>query len=130
VNCLRLPPGAAWQKLSIAAAYLASFFISLAFIAYEATLSNDPRDNNEQWVFALFGGIHSMSISPVVAVLGLAALLVQGCQIRSKPSLGALSVSGLWIQALVFALVGVSWLFRFTIPRDFWRMHPTRAATT
>ena len=66
----------------------------------------------------------------MVAALGLAALFVQGRQIRSEPSLGALSISGLWIQALIFALVGVSWMFRLTMPAEFWRMQPIRAVTT
>lgn len=57
-------------------------------------------------------------------LLGLAALYVQAKETSSRGSAGSLSVNGLFIQAFVFFLVGVSFCFRFQLPVDFWEPDP------
>lgn len=71
-------------------------------------------------------------INPVVTVLGVLAAVPQLFTTHSGSSVGALSVKGLWIQALVFAMVGISWPFRLIVSKEFDldRMTPLKAILT
>ena len=86
-------------------------------------------NNGEGWFSSIFMGIHQMFISPVATLIAVAALVAQAREIMGRNSSGALSITGLALQAIVFTLVGISWFFRFRITdEEFWRMNPTRAA--
>lgn len=71
-----------------------------------------------------------MFINPIVTIIGFASLFVQARVTRSRPSPGALSIVGLAIQAVVFAVVALYWPLRMTIPREFWNMSPLRSCIT
>jgi hypothetical protein len=53
-------------------------------------------------------------VHPIVTALGFAALYSQPLDAATNPD--ALSVLGLGVQAVVFLGVGLSWVFRITIP--------------
>jgi hypothetical protein len=61
-----------------------------------------------------------MFINPVVTVLCIAALFVQAKETKSRSDPGGLSVTGLAVQAVIFAVVALSWLFRLVFP---WNEH-------
>jgi hypothetical protein len=67
---------------------------------------NPSQGEGKEWVDAIFFGVHSLYISPLVTLAALAALVVQ----RQKAS--ALSLTGLAVQAIVFAAVALSWIMR------------------
>ena len=110
--------------------------ISLGPVGVEATLppSSDPSnpDRDRRWFAAFFATFHLMFVNPVVTIIGLASVFPQARAISSRKSpgstpLAALSLWGLALQAIVFTVVGISWLFRLTVPKDFWQMSPIRA---
>ncbi|KAH7124708.1 hypothetical protein EDB81DRAFT_811514 [Dactylonectria macrodidyma] len=76
-----------------------AFYVSFLFISVV------PRDDKE-WYGALFYGIHSMAINPLVTLGGIAAFFFQWQQAS------ALSSVGLAAQAFVFAAVALSWIAR------------------
>ncbi|KAI1080219.1 hypothetical protein F5B20DRAFT_570592 [Whalleya microplaca] len=59
---------------------------------------------------------HTHFISPVVTAVGVLALFPQRREIRSRSDPGALSTRTLALQAGVFAVVGLSWLWRLPSP--------------
>lgn len=71
-----------------------------------------------------------MFINPVVTVIGLVSVVAQVCEKSPRTSPEALSIAGLVMQLVVFTLVGISWLFRLTMPDDYWRMSSMRALMT
>jgi hypothetical protein len=125
---LRLPPSRPSQKIAVATAYFTYLLISLLPVAFEATL---PRKGPD-WFVAIFGGTHALFINPIVTALGIVALFAQAQESLSRTSPGALSIAGLAVQALVFTVVGISWIFRLQVSEDFQlgRMSPIRAIVT
>jgi hypothetical protein len=73
---------------------------------------------DHKWGEALFHGIHSMFINPFVTILGVAALFFQAREIFSRPRElpSSLSIVGLAVQAVVFALVVIAWPGRLVFP--------------
>ena len=123
--CLRLPPSRQLLKATVCIAYSTFLLISLVPVAFESTL---PNDSNRGWFSALFGGYHSFYISPVVTLLGIASLYFQARETLSGTSNGAISLRGLASQAIIFTLVGFTWIFRLTASRDFFKgLTPLRA---
>ena len=55
---------------------------------------------------------------PLVQLLGLAAMRVQAHETIDRGSAGALSFRGLVVQAVVFLLVGISFVFRLRLPSE------------
>lgn len=71
---------------------------------------NPGEFEDRRWFGALFFGVHSMFINPIVTIGSILALYAQ----RQKAF--ALSISGLASQAVVFALVASSWTARVRFP--------------
>lgn len=71
-----------------------------------------------------------MFINPIVTVIGFASFFAQAHESRSRSSLGALSIKGLAIQAVVFAVVALYWQLRMRIPEEGWDMSPQRSFIT
>jgi len=61
-------------------------------------------------------------VGPMMQILGLAALRAQAFEIRSRDSSdaadSALSMRGLVVQAVVFLLVGISFMWRIRVPSE------------
>lgn len=99
---------------------LVYFFVILVTRCPLVWLLNNPDDwfgdENEPW----FGHWwlwwnHVRYILPVVTFLAASALYPQSRAILDRQpgeSLGGFSVTGLWLQAIVFAVVALSWVFR------------------
>lgn len=60
--------------------------------------------------------------APMVQVLAFDAFRAQSIETRSRGSGGALDVQGMVIQAVVFLLVGISFLYRFRMPSEGWNV--------
>jgi len=74
--------------------------------------------------------VHTIFINPIVTFISFASLFAQARETLLQPSQGALSIAGLAIQAVVFAVVALYWPLRMTIPREFWDMSPVRSFIT
>jgi hypothetical protein len=106
------------------AIYVSFLLISLAPVVYASFLpapGNSPKDDG-RWFSAIFVGVHIIFINPIITMLGFASLFAQARETISRPSHRALSIVGLAIQVVVFAVVALCWPLRMTIPREYWDM--------
>ena len=101
-------------------AYLCFLAISLLPFIGEAVIEFDS-DTDREWYGVLFIAPMLYLVGPMMQILGLAALRTQALEIRSKDSSAAdsaLSLRGLVVQAMVFLLVGISFLWRMRVPSE------------
>ncbi|KAF3770638.1 hypothetical protein M406DRAFT_232898, partial [Cryphonectria parasitica EP155] len=98
------PPRQLGTKVTVVTLYLLFLCISIIPVIFEATLPaqglNGP-ENDRRWFAAMFIGIHTLFLAPVITVLSRT---------------GALSPHGLALQAMVFLVAALYWPFRFHMP--------------
>ncbi|KAJ5468181.1 hypothetical protein N7475_005933 [Penicillium sp. IBT 31633x] len=73
------------------------------------------KDSDREFAAALLSGYHIFFVNPVVTIFIVVSFVIQTCRSLQHASSG-MSVQGLGIQAFVFTLLGVSWLFRIRWP--------------
>ena len=114
-----MAPPRADQKRFATIAYLSFLAVSL-FPVIGETLIEFDSDTDREWYEVLFLGPMLYLVGPMVQILGFAALRAQAREIRSRSSdtADALSVRGLIAQAVIFLLVGVSFVFRIRVPSE------------
>lgn len=98
--------------------YLAFFLISLVPVVVDAAWPSQDASSRE-WALALFHGIHTMLINPIVTILILASFFSQRAEILQHPpgtASSSLSLVGLAVQAVVFAVLALAWAWRFVFP--------------
>jgi hypothetical protein len=96
--------------------YATLFVAILVPVFLEATTSASNDQNHDlRWTSALLTYVHCTLVNPVVTILEFVALIAQFRQLQSRSHLGALSTNTLAAQAVVFALVALSWLKRITM---------------
>jgi hypothetical protein len=78
------------------------------------------------WFGALYHGIHTLLLSWIITGLGVAAVFFQARETVTRSPCQALSRVGLAAQAVVFALVAVSWVMRVGFP---WELLDGRQVT-
>jgi len=102
------------HRFLVVVIYLSFLFISVVPIFIHAATA-DPRHIYDDWALDLFIGIHYACVNPIVTILGLFAVYAQARAITARPrgsGHGALSLTGLAMQAVVFALLAPLWLGR------------------
>lgn len=103
------------------AAYLAFVVVSLVPTIAEQFIdfSNDTMSEHD-WFDVLYVMMPMFVLGPIVQILGFVALWAQAAEIKSRSpgAEDALSVKGLLGQAVVFLLVGLSFLWRMRIPGE------------
>ncbi|KAG4435770.1 hypothetical protein IFR05_008744 [Cadophora sp. M221] len=104
--CLFFAPSTA-PRTRVAALY-ASFLAISAIPLLIDFFSPVQNPDDERWSSAIFIGVHTMLINPLVTLGGFAALYFQ----RPNAGAAALSEAGLAMQAVVFTLVAISWIER------------------
>lgn len=104
------------NRISLAARYTSFLLISIVPLIYNAIFPID----DEGWRFwsAMFYAVHSMLIYPILTVLGVWGIYRQACEIFVVPFPNALSLQGLAIQAIIFTLVSVTWIFSLPFPYE------------
>jgi hypothetical protein len=112
-------------RIVVSTIYFSFFLISLAPVFIDAVMTAaapGKEDPYHKWEGAFFHGFHAIFIFPIVTILVIAAFFVQAREISdvdrgwpSSPS-SSLSVLGLAIQAVVFSLVALTWLWRLVFP--------------
>jgi len=110
ILCLLLPSDHHnLSKLLFITLYIAFLYIGLLDVVHD--YMHPPRKAREMMANFWFG-VHAWLISRIVTLLGIAAIYFQAKAIRSRPWEHALSRTGLAVQACMFGLVAVSWVFR------------------
>ena len=119
---LRFPPLGGLPKVVAIMIYTPVVFITLGgviIVMYAHTASNRV-DLIGIFLYALIIGVHMVYINPVITMLCMVPFFAQAHTIRTRKPPIALSSTGLLGQATVFALVGISWFFRFKMPEGYW----------
>ncbi|KAL2136163.1 hypothetical protein VTI74DRAFT_5216 [Chaetomium olivicolor] len=98
------------------AIYISYLLISVVPLVVNAATPHDqhPYNQDRKWFIAFFEGAHALFLTPLITILAAAALGVQAPAIG--PDARALSLEGLAAQAIVFALLALSWLWRLRWP--------------
>ncbi|KAE8376157.1 hypothetical protein BDV26DRAFT_305782 [Aspergillus bertholletiae] len=112
------------RKTFILGIYLTFLSISLlAAVAYVLINPCGASCGSNGWVTAIFLGSHLIFVNPVVTLLAIAALPAQ-LRVLKQHEHTALSLIGLASQAVIFTVLGFSWLFRVRLDynlSDFFR---------
>jgi hypothetical protein len=101
---------------SACAIYVSFLLISIVPLFIDAAAS--PADPGyRKWGGAFFHGMHSIFLNPIITILGIAAVWAQYREIISVPAWPpSLSLSGLAVQAVVFAVLALLWPSRLVFP--------------
>lgn len=92
--------------------------ISIIPLLIDALNVNGREDEYRSWAGAVFSFVHSQFAIPIVTILCIAAFFAQAKTIRSRDNPGALSKTGLAVQAVVFAFIAIAWIGRLGFPWD------------
>jgi hypothetical protein len=111
------------RRIDVCTLYLAFLLISVVPIFVDVAINDPYYDQSHKWATGIFSGGHALYVNPVVDILGLAALYAQARLIwRRSPGSGpgALSLVGLGVQALAFAVLALAWLWRLVFSWEKW----------
>ncbi|CAO2648046.1 Nn.00g089680.m01.CDS01 [Neocucurbitaria sp. VM-36] len=97
-------------------AYIAFLLISVVPVFADAIEPMPWEDR--KWPMSLFFGYHSLYLSWIITGFNVAAVCYQAKEMLSRPWDRALSHVGLATQALVFALIAISWIGRVKFPYE------------
>lgn len=107
------------------AAYTTFLLISIIPLLIIAALSPSHGDTGYEMLMGLIAFIHQLDFSPVMPIAEGVAFLRQARHITSIQFPNALSLSGLAIQAVVFSVVAITWIWRIWFPYEL-DIHPIR----
>ncbi|KAK3313230.1 hypothetical protein B0H66DRAFT_644321 [Apodospora peruviana] len=117
--CLIYPSGTRTfgEKCFVVVAYIVFALFTLLQIA----LWTSKHVREHDWYPSMFISWHCLYVNWfVTAGVFPVSLLFQLLAMRDQPVPRALSISGLAVQAVVFTLVGISWLYRMSIDVSSW----------
>lgn len=101
------------RKSFAVTAYLSTLTVTLIPAIGMILIPPEERD----WPSAILEYFWLFLFGPAIQLLGVAAFIAQAWRVR-QGSDSALSIQGLMIQAMVFFLVGISFLYRYRIPPE------------
>ncbi|KAL4866607.1 hypothetical protein BDV12DRAFT_131373 [Aspergillus spectabilis] len=107
------------RRLSLVVTYVAFLLISIALIIFDLIQWKiDPDWEKERmWLVVLFYGYHSIFLFPIIYALGIVAVYRQARLVLRSPDFpGAWSIRGLELQAIMFSLIALSWVWRIPFP--------------
>ncbi|KAF2852201.1 hypothetical protein T440DRAFT_497770 [Plenodomus tracheiphilus IPT5] len=117
ITCLHLPSSYRDINKTLAITiYVAYLCISMVPVLIDLVDASDSP--YRKWVGAIFSGIHALFLSYIITALEISTLLAQARMMSRQPQEHGLSRAGLAVQAVVFALVAVTWITRVAFPYD------------
>jgi hypothetical protein len=115
-------------KKAVVIAYLLVLIIVLGPIIFAASFQSGGGSSSGYNFFDgrdyIMGAIavgHMYFLVPLTSLLAMVAPIPQAREIRSRFSDMALSITGLRTQAIIFAAVGVGWVLRIPLGKDWLR---------
>lgn len=93
-------------------AYVSILMISIVPLVFEVIANANEPSSDQRWFDTIFHQIHALFIAPLVTLLALPAFLVQVRGVLARPlgsGTGALSLTGLALQTVVFAVLAATW---------------------
>ncbi|KAJ5157177.1 uncharacterized protein N7482_008277 [Penicillium canariense] len=107
------------RKISLLTGYISFLLVSIVPLIIDAISPID--DDLARRIFSsMFGEIHVMIIFPILTFLGFCGIYCQAREILAVPFPNSLSQLGLAIQAVVFTLVSVTWIWSLKFPYETW----------
>ncbi|TID00315.1 hypothetical protein CH35J_005075 [Colletotrichum higginsianum] len=104
------------HRRAVAAIYLVFLLISLVPVALDV-LQPPTRSESRRWTEEILLLAHHLLILPLSTILTVAAAVPQArAMLCTRPETSALSLPCLAAQAVVFALVAISWMVRVEYP--------------
>ncbi|KAJ5199827.1 hypothetical protein N7491_009376 [Penicillium cf. griseofulvum] len=104
------------SKISLVARYTSFLLVSIIPLISDAILTID--DEPRRMLSAAFYALHSMIIYPILTAIGVWGIYRQAREIWTVPFPNALSLKGLAMQAIVFMLVSVTWIWSLPFPYE------------
>ncbi|KAL4905056.1 hypothetical protein BDW74DRAFT_18632 [Aspergillus multicolor] len=111
------------KRIKLVLSYIIFLLVSIAPPIYQAICPLDVENNRDQDILLmLYYAPHSMLIYFILAGLSVLGIFIQARGALAAPLPNALSLQGLAAQAVVYALLTVSWMFSltFSIPWTFY----------
>lgn len=105
------------SSIILIASYTGFLLISIVPLVWDAISPMDDEQGRELWS-AIFYGVHSMLICPILTILGIWGFYRQAREIYAVPFPNALSLHGLAVQAIVFTFVFGTWIFCLPFPYE------------
>ncbi|GKZ27096.1 hypothetical protein AbraIFM66951_008084 [Aspergillus brasiliensis] len=123
ILCLTYPPPyspyARLTRIFLAVLYTAFTFISIIPTLADAlfTIFHEPGEREPDFGVAIFMGFHIYFLSTLGTLLVICAFIPQAIRLRSLPAnSGVVRVRDWTLQAVVLAMIAVSWIFRVKLP--------------
>ncbi|KAJ5559770.1 hypothetical protein N7513_002169 [Penicillium frequentans] len=104
------------RRASLVASYTSFLVVSVIPLFILATLPID--DEGRRFWSAAFYALHTILIYPILTALGVLGIYRQVREIVTIPLPNALSLQGLAVQAVVFILVSVTWIWSLPFPYE------------
>ncbi|OHF03004.1 ATP synthase F0 [Colletotrichum orchidophilum] len=99
--------------MTISTLFLLFSVVPVLIDACQPPSRSEPR----RWAQDIFALVHYLLFIPMSTAMTILAVIPQVREIRSRRgNAGALSLPGLTVQCVVFALVAISWVFRVKYP--------------
>ncbi|SMQ45154.1 unnamed protein product [Zymoseptoria tritici ST99CH_3D7] len=118
---LALPPQRTARKGGLMIAYL--LFLSITLLPTIMVAFESEEDQDQGWASDLLVGALVYLVAPGVQAIGVLAFIAQARETFRHHGSGSLSVRGLFMQAAVFSLVGISFMFRLKLPAENWKYY-------
>ncbi|KAL4925093.1 PQ-loop repeat-containing protein [Aspergillus undulatus] len=119
--CLWFPSDCSTENKRLAVGiYMAFLFISVVpSVSYAIILAQDNDDAYDGWLSGILLNLHKSYVSYAVSWLMFVAAYAQDIAVLNQSpqsSCTSLSLVGLAVQAVVFPLVAISWIYRVPYP--------------
>jgi hypothetical protein len=104
------------SRISLVAKYASFLLVSIIPLISDAISPID--DEARRFWSAVFYALHSMLVYPCLTAIGFWGICHQAREILAVPFPNALSLQGLAMQAIVFTLVSVAWIYSLPFPYE------------
>ena len=104
------------SQIVLVSRYISFLLVSIILLISDAILPND--DEARRFWSAVFYALHSMLVYLILTAIGVWGIYRQAREILAVPFPNALSLQGLAMQAIVFTLVSVTWIYSLPFPYE------------
>ncbi|KAI9149955.1 hypothetical protein HJFPF1_09702 [Paramyrothecium foliicola] len=123
IQYLIYPPVHSKAQTAMAIVYVLLF---LAYIFPLTVIANQTKDDDgeimsvREFNSIVYYMIVAVGMNSILSILAICGWIPQAQTMKRRSDPGSLSILGLSFQAVVFLIVGLSWLFRMPGARELW----------